>query len=213
MNSPYFGLVGSLKTRWPSVAHLIHYYVDSKSSQKPNIAVIDFEDRGVARKEEFSLVDDFSLFLNRHPHETGSRLVIVEDPSVQVIDFLGNQFQLDPEFFAMHILNHHWYGMSSGRQTIPASKATIREGSFLRIRYIQARPTSAEKPSGDNKQWTKSWRKSYTTANMNVTRKGSIQKLKSVERHLMAFSRHHLTVWMRDVGNGNWLGITLSSKK
>lgn len=209
MNSPYFDFVQSLRPRWPAVGHLVKY-MRSNSHHSSRIAVLNFENGGVRLNGLFEVVDDFPPLLNENPNKMASRLVIVEDPSVQVIEFLGNHFDIDPEFFSMHVVNHHWYGLRSGRETIPSSKATIREGSFLRFRYLTARPTRERKPSEEDKTWDKTWYKTAMTTKVNVKRKVTVMKLKSVERHLIGFLRQHLSVWMRKVGDDHWLGIAIS---
>jgi len=136
---PYHDFVHKIRPQWHQLRHLDDFMSKPKDHDF-KVAVVDFDDAGGSIWKEFTKVPPLSDFLDCVPDgPIWSRLLIVEDPSRTLIEMLGSRYDLDPEFFSMHVVNHHWFGMCSSLETIPSSKGTIHEQSFLRMRYVEAR--------------------------------------------------------------------------
>ena len=226
---PYRNFVEKLRLQWHQVRHLIDFMHKDESNRHPfRVAVLDFDDcEGVILRNEFTLVWSLSTFLDRDPPKS-SRLLIVEDPSTDLIEMLGSRYDVDPEFFSVHVVNHHWYGMCSSVEMIPSSKGTIQEQSFLRLRYLEARRVKLVKQEraehisfrrhpqssrnarhsvlSRRKRLTDQWTESFFTGPAsNVKCKVSVMSMISAHTPI-GIARHHLTTWMKITGPESWIG-------
>ena len=225
---PYHDFVHTLRPQWHQLRHLDDF-MSNPNLHGFQVAVLDFDDSEGVMKKEFNEIGKLSEFLDCVVEKTKSRLLVVEDPSTNLIEMLGSRYDIDPEFFSMHVVNHHWYGMCSSLETIPSSKGTIQEQSFLRLRYVEARLVEDVNQNraahGHRKSWhvrctplrndlhkspidpSNEWTNSYMVGpNSNVHRKVSVMNLISAHKPI-GLARHHLTTWMKSTGPGCWIGM------
>lgn len=92
---------------------LVDYPKDSKTPIKPVRC-----DTSDDLKETISNVDD-------DDDSVKFRLWVVEDLSREVIETLGNHYDIDPSFFREHILDYVWYNISQCSFSYPETDASI----------------------------------------------------------------------------------------
>ena len=67
------------------------------------------------------------------------RLIILEDLSSSVIEFLGSRFDIDPRFFRSHLEDHTWYNVKDTWIELSELESAAAMHSFFSLRYVQAR--------------------------------------------------------------------------
>lgn len=67
------------------------------------------------------------------------RLYVVEDLSRDVIELLGDRYDVDPAFFREHILDFSWFNVRDPWKDSPNLVKDSRNQSWTQIRYVTAR--------------------------------------------------------------------------
>ncbi|KAI0539507.1 hypothetical protein GGR58DRAFT_464564 [Xylaria digitata] len=67
------------------------------------------------------------------------RLFVVEDLSREVIEQLGYHFDIDPNFFRAHILDHAWFNIRDPFWNPPSLQLDLIRNSWYQIRFCRAR--------------------------------------------------------------------------
>lgn len=116
--------------QWPHVSSTTITRIRFLDGLKPQI------------EENCSLAD-----LTRHaPNSAESDIFIVGDISPEVIAFLGERFDVDPQFFLDHIGKSRWYCLGDIEKHLPALKSAKAESQFLRFRFISPRELILKEP-------------------------------------------------------------------
>lgn len=80
------------------------------------------------------------------------RLYVVEDLSRNVIEALGSEFGIDPEFFRAHIVDYAWYNVRDRWREPPPLEVVRNQRNWFQIRYVTTRyfatKDSKEKKAG-----------------------------------------------------------------
>ena len=199
----YHNYVHSLSTRWPLLQQLDVFMNDPfgrsirRGNPRPRVAVLEFSHTGIAPEMEFTSAYDFRMFLDQSAQAT--RLFLVEDLSLELIEILGGHFDVDPLFFATHLWQNDWYNRHSSPATVPYSYTRTQEQSFHHFRYLEGRPLAA--PAGVKYPITR-----LPCWDSNILRKMTIMNLGST-RQLIGFARRHITIWMKPHDNEEtWTG-------
>jgi hypothetical protein len=201
---PYHRFVHALCDKWPLLQHLDNFMNEPlhrtfpREGPKARIAVLDFCDTGITSQGTFDQADKFSTFLDQVQRKGSTRLFLVEDLSRDIVEILGSRFDVDPAFFAWHVGGMGWFSRRSSPSTVPGSQSSSREQSFVKFRYLEARPVLGRYDGQPVER--------YPCLDSNVLRKVSIMKLASLQ-HAIGMARRQITMWMNPVG-GNWIGLT-----
>ncbi|KAF2965281.1 hypothetical protein GQX73_g8289 [Xylaria multiplex] len=67
------------------------------------------------------------------------RLFVVEDLSREVIEKFGYHFDIDPDFFRAHILDHAWFNIRDPFWNPPSLQLDLMRNSWYQIRFCRAR--------------------------------------------------------------------------
>lgn len=203
----YHRFVHALCDKWPLLQHLDNFMnkpihrTFPPGGPKARIAVLNFCDTGITSQGTFDEVDKFSSFLEQDTEKSGTRLFLVEDLSTDLVEILGSRFDVDPAFFAWHVGGMGWFSRRSSPSTVPGSQSSSKEQSFVKLRYLEARPVLGHYDGQAVER--------YPCLESNVLRKASIMKLSSVQ-HAIGMARRHATMWMKREGD-NWIGMISDS--
>lgn len=118
---------------------------------RTNIRIIDYSGEGVVRNEVVH--DDTGLdagklkskLLEKGQGDTEFRLYVVEDLSRNVIEVLGTEFQIDPEFFRAHIVDYSWYNVRDRWREPRPLEVFRKRRNWFQIRWMTARYCETEK--------------------------------------------------------------------
>lgn len=115
--------------------------------RRANICILDYNNdgppnmRGISSNER----DDLSVEKLKEELRIGAtenpsfRLYVVEDLSRNVIEALGSEFNINPEFFRAHITDYAWYNVRD-RWREPQPLEVIRnQGNWFQLRYVTTR--------------------------------------------------------------------------
>lgn len=69
--------------------------------------------------------------------EGNVRLIVVEDLSTPVIEFLGHQFNIDPSFFRAHISDYTWFNICDPWVEVPVLPSRARSSAFFTLRHVR----------------------------------------------------------------------------
>ena len=149
--------VGCAPPKWRFIKK--HKPNRDERAQRCNVCVLDYTDDKLEKESKFSTVAGLQTFLSQ-PTTAGTkppiRLVIVEDLSRDVVEFLGHKYNVDPLFFMSHIGDYLFHNTRDPWVELPdldidARSRTHFNLSYLRARYFKTDPEfkTAEGESGD----------------------------------------------------------------
>lgn len=115
---------------------------------RTNICVLEYSQERAAVKERriptaqggYLGTEDIRRELRTDVSEDASfRLYVVEDLSRNVIEALGTEFEIDPDFFRAHIVDYAWYNVRDRwREAQPLEQLRGRR-SWFQFRYVTTR--------------------------------------------------------------------------
>lgn len=115
---------------------------------RTNICVLEYpQTKGPVRERRITATqggylntEDLRRELHRDVSEDASfRLYVVEDLSRNVVEALGSEFGIDPDFFRAHIVDYSWYNVRDRwREAQPLERLRGRR-SWFQLRYVTTR--------------------------------------------------------------------------
>ncbi|KAI1367169.1 hypothetical protein F5Y08DRAFT_326799 [Xylaria arbuscula] len=108
--------------------------------EKTNVTVLDYHTAGVKRenyKSAQALRD--SLSGGTEDSDLKFKLYVVEDLSRDVIEILGQKFEIEPDFFRAHIVDFAWYNVRDRWRNPPMLDIVSRHQNWTQLRYVTAR--------------------------------------------------------------------------
>ncbi|PPJ56794.1 hypothetical protein CBER1_05975 [Cercospora berteroae] len=139
-------LVGCAPPKWRFIKN------EKKSREerirRTKVCVIDYKGSANPVREEYTDTPKLKEFLNLQapPHgEPDVRLVIVEDLSRDLVDMLGEHYDIDPLFFLSHIGDYLFHNTRDRWCELPDLDVDTRNRSHSTISYLRARYYRSEK--------------------------------------------------------------------
>lgn len=153
----YEAYVFRLVSHWPHL-RIVTDFMSSNLEEKPtsftkiafktDIRVIDivrtYSGSGyyvaTAENHHFHSVDELRQFLDTPRNNIFRRFIMVEDLSVEVVEFLGSTFKVNPEFFAQHLGDWwtNYKGFSSPENTLHQLGSSARKLRFRHFKFRRA---------------------------------------------------------------------------
>lgn len=203
---PYHAYVHSLSDRWLKLRHL-DQFMDPGSSEFPEkgsikhrISIIEDIESNQSVTEVYDAAG-LEAFLDSSSAQR-NRLIIVENLSKEIVEILGQRFDVDPTFFASYIYALDWFGRASSPTTVPLRHSNIRKQSFVQLRYLEARTVKID--DQDSAQPIER----LLCVDSNILRKVSLMNLGSTSNSV-GFARRQIALWMdpkdSDILTGNFL--------
>ncbi|KAI0526276.1 hypothetical protein F5B22DRAFT_585130 [Xylaria bambusicola] len=108
--------------------------------EKTNIAVLNYHATGVKR-ENYTSAQALRDSLNSDDEDSSLKfkLYVVEDLSRDVIEILGQKFDIEPDFFRAHIADFAWYNVRDRWRNPPMLDIVSRCQNWTQLRYVTAR--------------------------------------------------------------------------
>ena len=186
--------------------------------------------------DHFEGVERLAQELDQPETKESCRLFIVENVCAKTITLLGDQFDIDPQFFADHLNNEPWYRIANIADRIPALPSTQKFHDFLQLRYIEPQQLSNYQYSfhgsrtffaeienrGDREDDesvasdAKSFMKPDETTTRIPRKAGKLipRVRKGREFEPLLCTRQVITVWFKkgEVGSKGWTGISATTE-
>lgn len=118
---------------------VLEYFEDERQPQA--VHSIDSSD-GKPGGEAHSLTDQFEA---KRTKDAAFRLYVVEDLSTAVIELLGSELKIEPDFFRAHIVDYAWYNIRDRWRDNQPLELFRRQRDWWQIRYVTARYFEDEK--------------------------------------------------------------------
>ncbi|CAK1360116.1 hypothetical protein CB0940_06217 [Cercospora beticola] len=139
-------LVGCAPPKW----RFIRNEEESRKERicRTNVCVIDYRDSSDTITKPFTSTPDLKAFLNNANPPNGQpavRLVIAEDLSRDLVDMLGEHYDIDPLFFLSHIGDYLFHNTRDRWCELPDLDVDTRNRSHSTITYLRARYFQTEK--------------------------------------------------------------------
>ncbi|KAK5631801.1 hypothetical protein RRF57_007515 [Xylaria bambusicola] len=108
--------------------------------KKTNVAVLNYHATEVKR-ENYSTAQALRDSLSNSVKDDSLRfkLYVVEDLSRDVIEILGQKFDIEPDFFRAHIVDFAWYNVRDRWRNPPMLDIVSRCQNWTQLRYVTAR--------------------------------------------------------------------------
>jgi hypothetical protein len=135
--------------RWPDFQNNASKAIErDKRARRTNITRLDYFDSGAVVSEEYKTPEDLRDALTGVTQEEDVdkrhgkrqlRLFVVEDLSRDVIELLGANLDIEPDFFREHIVDYAWYNVRD-RWVDPPNLNMVTKGyRWLPLRFVTAR--------------------------------------------------------------------------
>lgn len=119
------------ENRWGHANICVLDYANDKVPEKRYI--FNTKGKGLAAEE---LKGELRLGATKDP---SFRLYVVEDLSRNVIEALGTEFGIDPDFFRAHIADYAWYNVRNRWREAQPLEMVRRQRDWFQIRYVTTR--------------------------------------------------------------------------
>lgn len=153
---PYYQGVQQLSARWPHLRYLLEFMdvtcappkryllTDQDRAERRSrikLSLLNIASQVGVESRSFEGIDQLQSSLASLPKLNGQeqRLVVVEDLSSDVIETLGNHFDIDPRFFRGHISDYLWYNIRDPWVELPDMQVLASTRTFFHVRYVQPR--------------------------------------------------------------------------
>ncbi|CAJ2506353.1 Uu.00g004830.m01.CDS01 [Anthostomella pinea] len=128
--------VGTVPQRWKDIRP-----EEPKPKPEP-VRVLDYDDTSEVKMKEIHSADRLRQSL-RDGLSPGAavkfRLYVVHDLSRDVIEALGQELNIDADFFRSHIVDYAWYNVRDRWRDPPVPELVGRRRNWLQMRYVTAR--------------------------------------------------------------------------
>ena len=108
-------------------------------ASRTNVTRLDYLESGDVTEEKCKTPEKLIEALNEDARECQLRLFIVEDLSRDVIEALGDNLDIEPDFFREHIVDYAWCNVRDRWQDPPNLHIEARRQRWLQLRYVTAR--------------------------------------------------------------------------
>lgn len=175
---PYLAHIKSLSTSWKTLRHLAdwiqvgttplrwneikdHPEDRERRAHKTNINFVEYrpaaEPKSIPIQTSSALRETLQSLSHEPEKEPPLRLFIVEDLSQQVIELLGERFDIDPHFFREQIDDYVWYN-TRDPWAVPSSLASsMKHRSWFRMRNMRLRYHKTEEDYEASRLEANSW--------------------------------------------------------
>ena len=145
-STPYTDHVHAQKQRNPCLENLYLFLTESISRNPSKISCLEFtgENEGPARHDldmaslssllKFLTVDGCDHDPSPNANELQGRILLIEDPTKEVIEALGSQLDIDPLFFASHI-HGPVVTANTSKPSMVTLPSEIAKQNFLNLNY------------------------------------------------------------------------------
>ncbi|KAI3343630.1 hypothetical protein F4824DRAFT_493883 [Ustulina deusta] len=112
----------------------------AKRIEKTTVSVLNYHTTEVKR-EKFTSAHALrdSLCNGAEDSSLKFKLYVVEDLSRDVIEILGQKFEIEPDFFRAHIVDYAWYNVRDRWRNPPMLDIVSRHQNWMQLRYVTAR--------------------------------------------------------------------------
>ncbi|KAI1108457.1 hypothetical protein F5Y14DRAFT_436186 [Nemania sp. NC0429] len=112
--------------------------------QRTKVRVLDYTDgKGVTDIREITCPNLLREHLGQHARRAAAerdfRLYVVEDLSRDVIEVLGHELNIEPDFFRSHIADYAWYNVRDRWRDPPVLDVVGKHRNWVQFRYVTAR--------------------------------------------------------------------------
>jgi len=149
--------VGTTPARWKYLR--LQNAEQDKRFLKTNVRRLDYCKSG-ADIAEFETSNALSEALNSVEPSNENvqlRLYVVEDLSRDVIELLGNKYDIDPAFFRSHIVDFAWYNVRDPWRDLPSLVKDSKKQSWTSIRFVTARYFESSEAFDKGSEEAKGW--------------------------------------------------------
>ncbi|KAH8812361.1 hypothetical protein F5884DRAFT_308219 [Xylogone sp. PMI_703] len=205
---PYHQRIYSLCNTSPLLQHLDDYMNEGFHRIAPlgnpssRVGILEIAGEKFVPRSTFTIDADLKEYLSQSGvNNHRSRLLLIEDISPELIEFLGSELEIDPFFFATHICSLNWFRGRSSPSTVSWARSLQKHQSFIQFQYVEARQVFGVHADDPSIQRYPAW-DSYALRKITVARLASTQ-------HAVGWARRNLTVWMKQSNSDNFIGIIL----
>ncbi|KAJ4394127.1 hypothetical protein N0V93_003344 [Gnomoniopsis smithogilvyi] len=191
--------------------------------RRTNICILDYhKDKKPAKrfvenhKGEGLTTEDLKSELRIGATEHASfRLYVVEDLSRNVIEALGSEFQISPEFFRAHIADYAWYNVRDRWREPQPLEVVRNQRNWFQIRYVTTRYFATKEKQAASVEGGGCFETALEEAkSFNIFRRPDDDKSRGwwdSEDAVVALTRSRATFWYRpkDSVNGTAIGVLL----
>jgi len=192
--------------------NVIRHYPEemSRRAEKTNIKFIEYQPAAAPKTIPINSASGLHKALQSlsqdDVREPPLRLFVVEDLSQQVIELLGNRFDIDPLFFREQIDDYAWHNTRDPWASPPSLISNMRHRQWFRMRNVRLRYHFTEDDYQQSRLDAEKW---------NVLRRPDNDenhwRYKDKEGSVVSIMRTRTTVWIgkdEKCGNGT-VGIVL----
>lgn len=224
---PYLAHIKSLSTSWRTLRQLADWMQvgttplrwmevkeDNEDRQrrvnKTNVTFIEYqpasEPKAISIKTSSALREVLQSLSHERMKQPPQRLFIVEDLSQQVIEILGERFDIDPLFFREQIEDYVWYNTRDPCAMPPSLVSSMKHRQWFRMRSMRLRYHKTKQDYEKSRLEANTW---------NVHRRPDNDEnhwhYQDSEDSVVSIIRTRTTVWIgkdKKCGNGT-VGIVL----
>ncbi|KNG49163.1 magnesium transport protein [Stemphylium lycopersici] len=224
---PYLAHIKSLSTSWRTLRQLADWMQvgttplrwreikeDPEERQrrvnKTNVTFIEYQPaskpKAIPIKTHSALRETLQSLSHERMKEAPQRLFIVEDLSQQVVELLGERFDIDPLFFREQIEDYVWYNTRDQCAMPPSLVSNMKRRQWFRMRSIRLRYHKTKQEFENSRQEANQW---------NVLRRPDNDEnhwhYQDSEGSVVSIIRTRTMVWIgkdKKCGNGT-VGIVL----
>jgi hypothetical protein len=134
----YKTLVELTTKRMPTFAPLKNFLNKSGHETKASkLDLIEFDQNGQPSYNLDLKFKDLQSRLSLGLNEDKHQLLLIENVTRDVITFLGENWQIPPDFFLAHLENSNWYSLQNIPQNLPSLQSVQQD--FVRFQFIGPR--------------------------------------------------------------------------
>ena len=125
------------------------------------------------------------------------KVFVAEDLSRDVIEHLGSQLDIEPEFFREQMLGNEWYNIRDRHTNPRRLRATLRKRQWITIRYVTARYYSSAESFEVARRQAACWNVERRLDDDNNSSNGLDGK-----GTIVSLNRARASFWLQDGVNG-----------
>ncbi|KAI0971892.1 hypothetical protein F4678DRAFT_432432 [Xylaria arbuscula] len=220
-----FMSIGTVPQRWKdldtsrsltSTENLGRQAERQRRIEKTNVSVLSYCTSEVKR-ENFTSAQTLRDGLESANADSSIKfkLYVVEDLSRDVIEILGSNFAIEPDFFRAHIVDYAWYNVRDRWRNPPMLDVVSRHQNWMQLRYVTARYFDVHGGHGQ-KDYHKTFKEAVKEADsFNIFRRVdddlSNKSFWDKDGAIVGYTRSRATFWLQPahLQQGTPVGILL----